>query len=321
MRSFALAALALLASVQQACAAQIDVTVGGTGILKFTPSFVNATTGDVIVFTFKQKNHTVTQSSLANPCSPLAKGFDSQFMPVAATDTVFPTAKLTINNTNPIWAYCRQSTHCQGGMVFAVNPGSQFPNFLAAATGGVTPSTTTSSTPPASTSVASSADHKVIVGGTGVLAFNPPNITANVGDTITFEFHQKNHTVTASSFDSPCRNLFSTTGSAGFDSGYNPVSDGATSFPTYVVQVNDSKPIWAYCMQANHCAQGMVFAANAVESSSKNFAAFLANAKQSNGTSTGTTTPYGSGASAMWRPTVGSTSMAVLLVISVALVL
>ena len=37
----------------------------------------NANPGDTVIFTFKQKNHTVTQSSLNTPCSPLASGFDS----------------------------------------------------------------------------------------------------------------------------------------------------------------------------------------------------------------------------------------------------
>ncbi|EEB87162.1 hypothetical protein MPER_15603, partial [Moniliophthora perniciosa FA553] len=46
----------------------------------FNPEFVF---GDVLQFTFKQKNHTVTQSSLETPCSPLADGIDSGFIPVA----------------------------------------------------------------------------------------------------------------------------------------------------------------------------------------------------------------------------------------------
>jgi plastocyanin len=110
-------------------------------------------------------------------------------------------------------------------MVFAVNPGDKLAAFQSAATGGTastsaSPSaSSTSAAAPTSSVVPSSTDHKVVVGGTGVLAFNPPNLTAKVGDTITFEFHQKNHTVTASSFAAPCRDLLSTSGQAGFDSG------------------------------------------------------------------------------------------------------
>ena len=110
-------------------------------------------------------------------------------------------------------------------------------------------------------------DHKIIVGGTGVLAFSPANISASVGDTITFEFHQKNHTIIQSAYSTPCRALASTstTGQIGFDSGFMPVGDDVTTgFPTYTVTVNDTNPIWAYCRQLTHCGQGMVFAANAV---------------------------------------------------------
>jgi hypothetical protein len=64
-----------------------------------------------------------------------------------------------------------------------------------------------------------------------------------------------------------------------------PVDASATSFPTFTVQVNDSSPIWVFCRQTGHCGQGMVFSANANESSSKSFEAFVARAKEINGTS------------------------------------
>lgn len=181
-------------------------------------------------------------------------------IPVADSVTDdFPLALLTIKDTNPIWVYCRQATHCQQGMVFAVNPGDKFAQFQAAATAGsssvsasVSSASSTATTAAAATAVvtvtatvtvssgqtvtttyasypgsaaptsASSQDHSVIVGGTGgLLTYSPSNITAQPGDTVTFEFHQKNHTVTASSFAQPCRalSLTSTTGQVGFDSG------------------------------------------------------------------------------------------------------
>jgi plastocyanin len=37
------------------------------------------------------------------------------------------------------------------------------------------------------------ADHKVVVGLNGQLQFEPYNFDASPGDTVTFEFHQKNH--------------------------------------------------------------------------------------------------------------------------------
>lgn len=145
----------------------------------------------------------------------------------------FPLAEFTVVDSNPIWVYCRQGNHCQQGMVFAINPGNKFAAFQAAATGATAPSpsasaTSVSSQPPTTTSATtapsstpSGVDHKIIVGGPNILSYSPSNITALVGDTITFEFHQKNHTITASSFDAPCRALAltSATGQVGFDSG------------------------------------------------------------------------------------------------------
>ncbi len=162
----------------------------------------------------------------------------------------FQEAQFQVTNNNPVWVFCRQSNHCQLGMVFAINPGNKFAAFQAAAMGNTTSVTgsssspaalaTTSSTSPvvstATTPVPSSTptpvpsstptsttsqDHKIVVGGAGLLTFQPANITAQPGDTITFEFHQKNHTATQSSFAAPCRMLASTStnGQVGFDSG------------------------------------------------------------------------------------------------------
>lgn len=47
-------------------------------------------------------------------------------MPVDANATDFPVWNVTVNDTAPLWFYCRQhkpdgSSHCGAGMVFAVN--------------------------------------------------------------------------------------------------------------------------------------------------------------------------------------------------------
>lgn len=57
--------------------------------------------GDTILFTFKQKNHTASQSSFDKPCALVDGGFDSGFVPVAAnnTDGPFPAAALTVTGT------------------------------------------------------------------------------------------------------------------------------------------------------------------------------------------------------------------------------
>jgi len=311
----ACATLISLAAIPVARSVDIPVTVGGPGgVIAYSPTSVTANVGDVVVFTFQQKNHTATQSTLQAPCQPLAGGFDSGFVPVPDTNTngPFPVATFTVTDTNPVWVYCRQTGHCQKGMVFAINPGNQLSAFQAAATGGAASATA----PPAATGVVTvtatvtvsgnvltttygswpgsaaptapaSSDHQVVVGGTGKLFYTPSNITAQVGDTVTFQFQQKNHTATQSSFAAPCRALAltSTTGQVGFDSGFMPVADGASTFPTYTIQINDTAPVWVYCRQSGHCGSGMVFSVNAIESGPNNFEAFKAKAIQLNGTS------------------------------------
>ena len=63
-----------------------------------------------------------------------------------------------------------------------------------------------------------SADHLVEVSAANQLSFVPSHLTAQVGDTITFQFARGNHSVVRSTFENPCQSLAST-GLAGFDSG------------------------------------------------------------------------------------------------------
>lgn len=294
-------------------AAVYNVTVGEPGKLTYSPEYVNASVGDTIVFTFSTPgtNHTVTQSSFATPCEALAGGFDTGFVPVSTGSTgPFSVAQFTVQDTTPVWVYCRQEGHCQKGMVFAVNPGSKFAAFQDAATGNTTDSaaiasstasassaatatsTTTSASASASATESISSDHLIIVGGSsGQLTYSPSNITAQPGDTVTFQFHQKNHTVTQSSFAEPCRELAetSTTGQVGFSSGFMPVDANATSFPSYTIQINDTNPIWVYCQQVGHCGKGMVFSVNA-PTTGNTFAAFQSAAISLNGTSSSSNT-------------------------------
>jgi plastocyanin len=322
------ASILCLAATPLALAAQHLVVVGGTGVIAYTPNNVTAAVGDTVVFEFHQKNHTVTQSTLASPCTPLANGFDSGFVPVAANATQFTRAVFTVQDTNPVWAYCQQAGHCQQGMVFAINPGTEFAAFQATATGGAAPASgsgTASAAPAGATSTTGSTggatNHVVVVGGTGVLTYQPSSLTAAVGDTITFQFNVKNHTATQSSFSDPCRKLefTSTTGQVGFDSGFMAVAAGTTVFPTFTVTVNDTTPIWVYCRQTGHCGQGMVFAANA-PATGNTFTAFQALAMQINGTGTNTTTGSGYGSSAVRTSTFGL-GAALGLVLAVAAVL
>jgi len=322
-----------------------DIQVGKDGQLAYSPEAISAQVGDQVVFHFNPKNHTVTQSSFAQPCGHKDGGFDSSFMPVMANSTqAQPTFTIQVNDTKPIWVYCRQTGHCGKGMVFAVNCGpdgspNSFQNFKnaalaqgaatngssspsssssTAATPSATPSSTPSSTDPsagaASTPAAGGQVHTVVVGGSS-LVFTPPNITAKPGDIVTFEFHQKNHTVTQSSFASPCSPL-NANGVTGFDSNFMPVADGATSFPTFNFTVTSTKPVWAYCKQGAgaHCHAGMVFAINTDETSQQNFAAFVNNAKSGSSSTTsssGASSSTSSGASSKSSGTIGNGAISV----------
>jgi plastocyanin len=126
-------------------------------------------------------------------------------------------------------------------------------------------------------------EHRVKVGNNKTLTFDPPTVYANVRDTIVFEFASKNHTVTQSSFGSPCKKLAD---GKGFDSDFKPVAEGATDFPTFTITVDKPDPIWVYCRQATHCGKGMVFAVNPGSAGSpQSFEAFVNLAKVLNDTS------------------------------------
>ncbi|KAG8946488.1 hypothetical protein FRC04_011664 [Tulasnella sp. 424] len=128
--------------------------------------------------------------------------------------------------------------------------------------------------------------HNVVVGATG-LTFSPNQVTAAVGDIVTFEFHPKNHTLTQSTFASPCAAM-----AGGVDSGFMPVAATATTFPVFSFKINEVTPLWFYCAQANHCTSGMVMAINVNTTSPNTFDAFLA--KATGGASSAAVTASGS---------------------------
>jgi len=85
--------------------------------------------------------------------------------------------------------------------------------------------------------LALSANHPITVGADAKLAFNPSVVTAAVGDTLTFSYFPKNHSVVQSSFTDPCHPLAN-----GFFSGFQPLAAGPGPIE-FVVTVNDTKPI------------------------------------------------------------------------------
>jgi hypothetical protein len=110
----------------------IQVAVGEGGILRYNPNNITAEVGTAIEFSFfpnvsnqiedlpttliHSQNHSVVQSSFANPCHPLAGGFFSSF--VSTKDSPSGTSfTVIVNDTQPIWFYCSQTSgsHCQSG--------------------------------------------------------------------------------------------------------------------------------------------------------------------------------------------------------------
>jgi len=147
----------------------------------------------------------------------------------------------------------------------------------------------------------------VQVGANG-LSYTPSNFTANVGDIVNFVFYAKNHTVTQSSFAAPCTKFVNTTTNAvGIASGFVPVAANTTG-PTWSIQIATTDPLWFYCGQTGHCGAGMVGAINAVESSTKNYAAFKAAAMATAGGSTSAAPGYGGGAGSPSTTGTGSAS-------------
>jgi len=134
-----------------AASAQMTVQVGSTtsaagGVYQFIPPSFNATNGTTITFKFTGApgNHSVTQSTFADPCDPVAggSGFDSGwvFVPTSPALAQTPEWNLTIvDDTKPIWFFCKQTLpvdHCSAGMVGAINApatGNTFTAFQTAA--------------------------------------------------------------------------------------------------------------------------------------------------------------------------------------------
>ena len=93
-----------------------------------------------------------------------------------------------------------------------------------------------------------------MVGGDN-LVYTPSCVSAEVGDTVTFQFMKNNHTATQSTFDKPCvkmagGKLYSTRtkgkGSqpTGSDSGFMPnANNSVVPPPSYTVNVTSTDPM------------------------------------------------------------------------------
>jgi len=187
---FSTVVAALVSIVAVSAQQNFTVIVGGNGTLTYSPTSVNASVGDTIAFQFASKNHTVTQSTFAAPCENMTTptaGIDSGFMPVAAGTTSFPQWSFTMTNASaPLWFYCRQTGHCEQGMVFAVNPtaAKSFAAFQAAAkassSDGSPASSSSTSTGSSSTPSASATGGAIKHSGNAAIALAVVGIAAGV---------------------------------------------------------------------------------------------------------------------------------------------
>ncbi|KAF8211943.1 hypothetical protein K438DRAFT_1220161 [Mycena galopus ATCC 62051] len=181
--NFFLATIIAFAAVLSSSAAEIQIVVGSDEI-GFSPTNVTANAGDTIQFQFQSKNHSVTQSTFANPCQLMttpAQGIDSGFQFVAAGSNTLPEWSFTLDSTTqPLWFFCAQTNpvnHCQAGMVFSVNANQEetFEAFLQRATGN---SPTSSSAPSVSSSSASTSTSPT-TSSTPLMAPNPSTTPFN----------------------------------------------------------------------------------------------------------------------------------------------
>jgi plastocyanin len=131
-------------------------------------------------------------------------------------------------------------------------------------------------------------DHTIVVGN-GTLTFEPANLTAAEGDTVTFKFWPKSHSVAQAAFASPCTPMQN-----GFWSGFVPSEKGAAP-QTFMINItNATQPLWYYCSRANHCQDGMVGVINGPTTGQKTIEAFAkAAANATNNTSPVTTAGAG----------------------------
>lgn len=140
----------------------------------------------------------------------------------------------------------------------------------------------TGSAPPAATQAGQLIVQVVSVSdANGSLKYFPNKVTAPVGSIVQFQYHPKNHTITESSFAQPCKPLaanLTTPTRPGLRSGFVPVTGMEPFTPVFNVLINDTKPIWIFCGQTNHCQKGMAMVINQNDSSPNTIDAYIANA-------------------------------------------
>jgi len=172
--------------------------------------------------------------------------------------------------------------------------GSSSPSSAAAVVSADTAIATGSSSAGAAPSGSVSVQVVKVSDNNGTLRYFPDNIVAAAGSLVQFHFYPKNHSVVESAFSDPCAPIHTVESNVtGFKSGFMPVAAGASSMPVFTLEVNDTKPIWFYCSQVDHCKLGMVGVINA-PGGNKTIDTFRALAEASASSTNGTTSTSGS---------------------------
>lgn len=101
----------------------ITVIVAPQGKLEYDPPYVRMGPGDTVLFIFQDAKHSVTQSRPNTPCVKLPEG---SFTPIAPSTlgTREEHSFTLYNHYDGEPRYFFSETHCQDGMVFAINPPS-----------------------------------------------------------------------------------------------------------------------------------------------------------------------------------------------------
>ncbi|KAA1476457.1 hypothetical protein DENSPDRAFT_785159 [Dentipellis sp. KUC8613] len=121
--------------------------------------------------------------------------------------------------------------------------------------------------------------------GDASTVFQPQRISANLGDTVFFNFTLGNHTATQSTFDSPCIPAHDTNVTInGFNSQFRDAGNGTaiTILAVPMLPQNVNETMWFF--DYNTCGQGGVGVINDNETSTETLDGFVRNAIRLNGT-------------------------------------
>jgi len=123
------------------------------------------------------------------------------------------------------------------------------------------------------------------------MVFDPAEIVANLNDIVVFNFTEGNHTVTQSTFASPCTPAHDTNSTInGFDSSFRDTVNGTavTILTVPITPELENQTIWFF--DFNTCAQGGVGGINIDDNSTETLDGFVRNAIRLNGTGADNTT-------------------------------